>query len=364
MPGPHPVRLAGALLIACPALAAAQSEASLGLGAGTVRFPGGSSVSVVSLGPELQFVGPVGNLQAGGTVAALPSGNAYLQGRLSAWAATSPLAGRWRLAVDGALTGATSGPGTASGAGQVSVEALRAGSRWGAAVGAGPASGWIAGEFPVTAWRARLRLWWQNLPGRLHLFAKVEPTWFLDAWFTDVEAGVGLGRGRFETTLSGSARLSDAYGSKAAGLATAELRLTPEVSLEAGGGNVLPDPYQGLPASGFATVGIRIHLPLGTGTPKTLIGGRAFTAVRRGAAIVIRLRDHEAHAVAIAGDWTGWTPTAPSRVARGSWEWSVLLSPGPHQFVVFIDGEAWQIPDGVPSVADGMGGRVAVLTVF
>jgi hypothetical protein len=32
--------------------------------------------------------------------------------------------------------------------------------------------------------------------------------------------------------------------------------------------------------------------------------------------------------------------------------------------MVLIDGAPWRIPDGVPSVPDGMGGRVAVLNVF
>jgi hypothetical protein len=32
--------------------------------------------------------------------------------------------------------------------------------------------------------------------------------------------------------------------------------------------------------------------------------------------------------------------------------------------MVLIDGAPWRIPDGVASVPDGMGGRVAVLNVF
>jgi hypothetical protein len=39
------------------------------------------------------------------------------------------------------------------------------------------------------------------------------------------------------------------------------------------------------------------------------------------------------------------------------------LRPGVYHFTLLVDGSAWTIPSGVPSVPDGMGGRVAVLVV-
>jgi len=329
-----------------------------------VRFPGGSTLGVVSLGPAVQLLSPGRSITADGTLAELPSGNGYVQGRLALWAATPPLADRWRLAVDAQLSGAASGRGTGSGAGQLGVEALFAAPRWGVGVASGPASGWIVHEIPVTAWRARIRGWWQTVPAGTQLFASIEPTRFLGAWYTDLTGGLILHTSRVEARISTSARVSQIYGSRGAGLAAVELRLAPGVSLEASGGNVLPDPYQGLPASGFVSVGLRVHLPSRRDAPTTLVRSRSLTAFRRGDGIVIRLRLRDAHRVAIAGDWNEWTATPLVQSDPDRWELLIALPAGPHRFMVFIDGAPWRIPDGVPSVPDGMGGRVAVLNVF
>ncbi|MGE5744846.1 MAG: glycogen-binding domain-containing protein [Gemmatimonadota bacterium] len=269
------------------------------------------------------------------------------------------------MAVEGRLSGVTSGAGTGSGAGQLSVEGLWAAPRCGLAIGTGPAAGWVTGDpSAVTAWRARLRGWWQNVPGRLQLTGSVEPARFLGAWFTDVGAGLVARSQRLEFGVASSARLSRRYGSKAAGLGTIELRMSPRVTLEGAVGNVLPDPYQALPASGFVTVGARFHLSPHSRRSDEVVRSRTFSAFRRGDGILVRIRLRDARVVTIAGDWNGWTPAPLERTDGDVWESTFPLTAGPHRFVVFVDDAAWQIPEGVPSVPDGMGGRVAVLTVF
>lgn len=343
----------------------AQSDVSLGFGLGTVRLPRDSTLGVISLAPSLQIIGPNHVVDLGGTLASLPSGNGYAQARLSTWLSSAPLIGRWRMALEGRLSAATSGDSTGSGAGQLSVEALWAVPRWGVAVATGPAVGWVSGDTAaVIAWRARFRAWWQNLPGRLQLTGSVEPTWFLDAWFTDVGASLIARSRRLEAGIGGSVRLSQTFGSKGAALASVAFRLSPRVSLEAAGGNVLPDPYQALPASGFVTGGVRIHFSRTTGRPDAIVRSRTFSAFRRGDGVLVRIRVRDAQLVTIAGDWNGWAPAPLERTAGDVWESAFPLTPGLHQFVVFVDGAAWQIPEGLPSVPDGMGGRVAVLTVF
>ncbi len=356
--------LTGVLLVGRPAAMRAQTDASLAVGVGTVRFPGGTTVGVFSVVPGLQITSPGRDISVGGTFASLPSGNGYVQGRFAAWMATAPFAGRWRLAGEAQLSGATRGAGLANGAGRLAVEGLFAARRWGVGAAAGPVSGWILGAAPVTAWRARVRGWWRDAPGQLELIANIEPTRFLGAWFTDVGSGLVARSGRLEARVSASARLSGTYGSKAAALGSAELRLSPRVSLEAVGGNVLPDPYQGLPASGFVTAGVRINFPLRTGSPDALVQSRSFRVSRRGDEIVIRLKRSGARDVAVAGDWNGWTPVPLARIGHDLWELPTPIPRGSHHFVMIIDGTPWQIPEGVPSVPDGMGGRVAVLTVF
>jgi AMP-activated protein kinase-like protein len=356
--------IAATILVVSPTGARAQADLSLGLGLGTVRFPGGSTLGVLSLSPSLLLQDPGRALDAGGTLARLPSGASYLQGTVGGWMATAPLAKRWRLALEAQISGATTGRGTASGVGRVGVEGVFAAARWGVAAATGPTSGWIDSVAPVTAWHSRLRGWWQGAPGNPDFFASVEPTRFLGAWFTDVSGGLALRRNRIVASVSASARVSAAYGSKAAALAAVELRLTPTVSFEASGGNVLPDPYQGLPASGFVTVGVRVHFPFHPAASTALVHSGPFVAFRRGAVVVIRIRLRGVRVVTVAGDWNDWTPAPLEQSGHGLWEVSLPLSPGPHRFMIMVDGAPWEIPEGVPSVPDGMGARVAVLNVF
>ena len=294
------------LIVALTAIrsVSAQTDASVGLGFGTVRYPGGASLGIASLGPTLERSAPGQFLTLGGVVSALPHGDWYAQGRGTFWVATPPLGGRWRLAADIALGATTSGAGTgSSGSGQLIGEVLRVAPRWGLAFGGGPTSGWIAGDLPVTAAHVRLRGWWQAPAGRLLLSSSIEPTRLLGAWFTDAGGGVQAHLGRFDARLWVSGRLSAAFGSKGAALGTADFRLSSNVTLEGSGGNVLPDPYQGFPRSAFVTAGVRLHL--GKVRPSTRAGPGPFTVGRRPNNVLLRLRQR-ASTVEIAGDWNGW----------------------------------------------------------
>jgi hypothetical protein len=355
--------LAVALAAVITAPVSAQTDASFGVGFGTVRYPGGTSIGIVSVSPMLQLIAPGRELWLGGNVSALPQGDWYGQARTAFWAATRPLGGRWRLAADFELGGATRGASTTSGAGQLAAEALWVMPRWGLGLGGGPASGWITGAEPVTAARTRLRGWWQDLSTRLSFSASIEPTRLLGAWFTDLGAGMDVRGGRLEAHVWASGRVSAVYGSKAAALASAELRLSPLVSLEASGGSVLPDPYQGFPRSTFVTAGVRFRLP-NHAAEVVPAGGGPLTVTHRADGLVIRLRRRGPTTVSVAGDWNDWTPTPFARVDRDVWEVVLPLSRGTYHFTLLIDGAAWTIPAGVPSVPDGMGGRVAVLTVL
>lgn len=340
----------------------AQTDASVGLGLGTVRYPGGTGLGIASLGPTLERSTAGQFLTLGAVVSALPHGDWYAQARGTYWIATPPMAGRWRLAADVALGATTSGAGTgASGTGQLIGEVLRIAPRWGVAFGGGPTSGWITEAPPVTAAHLRLRGWWQDRPGRLFLSSSIEPTRLLGAWFTDAGGGAQAHLGRIDARLWVSGRVSAVYGSKGAALGSADLRLSSTVTLEASGGNVLPDPYQGFPRAAFVTAGVRLHL----GKARPWIGSvpGPVTLVRSPTGLLLRLRQR-ANTVAIAGDWNGWTLTPLDRTGPDQWEIVLPLSAGTYHYTLFFEGSAWTIPANVPSVPDGFGGRVAVLTVF
>lgn len=341
----------------------AQTDASVGIGLGTVRFAGGTSLGIVSLGPNLRLVAPGRELSLGGTVSALPRGDWYTQGRAAFWATTPALAGRWRLAVDLGLSGATQGVGTSTGAGLLVGEALWVATKWGLGLGAGSASGWITREAPVSAFHARVRGWWQAPATPLALSVGLAPTRFPRDWFTDIDVRVSTRRDRLEASVSASARVSGVYGSKAAALATAEWRLSPGVSIEAGGGSLLPDPYQGFPRSGFIAVGARFHFSARAREVRVHHAG-PLTITRRAGSIVLQLRMPGVRSVSIAGDWNGWTRIPLAQVGPGVWELALHLSNGKHSYMLFLDGKAWVIPERVPTIPDGLGGRVAVLTIL
>jgi hypothetical protein len=364
MPRSPALVVVAVLAAAGPRGVGAQTGVSVGFGVGTVRLAGGTSFGIASLGPTLRLVAPGRELSLGGTFGALPQGDWYTQGRADFWASTPALASRWRLAIDLGLSGATQGAGSGSGAGLLVAEALWVGPRWGMGLGAGPASGWISHGTPVTAFHARLRGWWQGPAARLALSASIAPTRFLGAWFTDVDAGLVARRDRLEARVSATGRLSETYGSKSAAIASVEWRWSPRVSLEASGGTVLPDPYQGFPRTGFITAGIRLHLSIHPTTASPIVTGGPLTVIRRAGRLAFRLRQPGARTVSIAGDWNAWTAAPLAHVGSDVWEVVLPLSPGFYHFALFIDGVAWTIPHGVPSVPDGMGGRVAVLSVL
>jgi hypothetical protein len=79
---------------------------------------------------------------------------------------------------------------------------------------------------------------------------------------------------------------------------------------------------------------------------------------------VLRLTQRGADLVSITGDWNGWTSAPLARVGADTWQIVLSLAAGTYHFTLLVDGSPWRIPDGVPTVPDGMGGRVAVLIVL
>lgn len=360
-----------AALLACAAIGLvrppsvlAQTNASVALGSGTVRFPDGSRLGLLSLAPALQLLSPYRQATAGATLARLSRGGWYGQGHVAMWAATHPLAARWQLAADFDVGGtALQGP-AATGAGHLTAEALWAAPRWGVAAGAGGASGWGSGMAAITAPHARFRAWWQSPAGNVAVSGDIEPTRFLGAWYSDVDAGLVVRRDRLDLHLWTSARLSAAYGSKLSALASVTWRLSPVLALEASGGSVLSDPYQGLPRSAFAAGGVRLHLPRRGWRRDPAFRSDRVRVIPREGGVVLRLRQRDGRSVTVAGDWNAWLPAPLRRTGTDSWEITLSLASGTYHFTVLVDGVPWTVPEGVPTVPDGMGGRVAVLTVL
>src|SRR2546421_10421 len=135
----------------CAHTSLAQTQASLGVGVGTVRFPGGTSFSSATFAPALEYVTEARYGSVAGSLASLPGGAWSLQGRADVWAATRPLLGRVRLGAEGIWAGTTRTDGGWTAVAHGIGEALWGNANWGGGIGGGP-----SGEFPTpTARRGR-----------------------------------------------------------------------------------------------------------------------------------------------------------------------------------------------------------------
>ena len=359
-------------LIALPSALAAQGQASVGIGVGTVRHTGGSSFSAATLSPAAQLLSPSLYLGAGGAVSILEGGVWAEQGRADLWAAfPRGRSSGTRIAVSATVAGSTRSDGVPAGAGAALAELVWGVAWGGAAVGIGGAGGVIESAPSVGALRLRARAWWQPGENPTQLSLSVEGTRFLGAWYADLAGGATLEGPRLVASLWAGARVSSAYGSTGAGSATIQYFVTPSIALEASGGSYLRDPFQGLPRAGFGSGGVRVFTaprspPRATAPTPIPTGLAPLVAQHRGGGdtVVVRFRMDSAHSVAIAGSWNTWTPVPLRGLGADIWEAALVLPPGTYYFNLVVDGQEWVVPGGVAVVSDGMGGLVAVLTVL
>lgn len=339
--------------------AAAQVDGAVGVGAGTVRYPGGTSFGSAILSPSARYTGATLVADLSSSIASLPGGNWAGLGLMNLSAVTK------QLGVEASFAGTTvtgSGP---TGAAHAVGELRWSRTNWGAAVGGGPSTGLISGAPPVTALHTRARLWWRPSDGATSTTVQlsVEPTHFPDGWFTDASAGATFERGRAVVSLWTLARLSSTYTSTVAGSAYLQVFVRPRVSLEFGGGSSLSEPYQGLPRAGFVTLAVRFHRSPRAPPPAAVPQLGPLVPTPRGDSLVVRFRMPDARSVAIAGDWNAWQPVQLRALGEDVWEGTLVLRHGLYHFNLQVDGSDWVVPNGVATVPDGLGGMVALLVV-
>jgi hypothetical protein len=364
-------RCFGALLVAAglAAPAAAQTDASLGIGVGTVRYPGGTSFGSAVLSPAFRFAAPKLVAEASGSEASLPGSVWASQARANIWGVVADLTDRLHFTGELTLAGTTLSSGGSTAAAHGLGELLWSSPHWGLGLGAGPSTGLITGVLPVTALHTRARAWWRPVDSVAVRDVQVilEPTHFPDGWFTDAGAGGTFERGQAVVSLWVAARFTATSGSKAGGNALVQLYVKPRVSIELGGGSYLNDPYQDLPRAGFVTLGVRLHVsprhPLAAPPLAAAAAPGPLTPATLGDSQVVRFRMPGARALAIAGDWNAWEPVTLQSLGADVWAGALHLPPGVYHFNLVVDGSDWVVPNGVATIPDGMGGIVAVLIV-
>jgi hypothetical protein len=143
---------------------------------------------------------------------------------------------------------------------------------------------------------------------------------------------------------------------------TAAVWVRPRAAVVISGGEYSPDLLQGLPGGRFFSIGIRLtsgrSRPIPLTTPAPIVYTPA--AARSGS---IGFEVDGAEQVEIAGDWTGWERVPMTQDSRGRWIVPAVLQPGVYRFNLRVDGERWIVPDAVPAIDDGYGGRVGLLII-
>src|SRR5207247_1847562 len=84
---------------------ATQARASFGVGAGTVRYSGGTSFSSATFSPAAGFASLNLAADVSGSFASLPGGVWSGQGRGDLWVASGAVFHEWRLGLEGVLAG-------------------------------------------------------------------------------------------------------------------------------------------------------------------------------------------------------------------------------------------------------------------
>jgi hypothetical protein len=353
-----------ALLALLPVTLCAQRQASLGIGAGIVRYSGGSSFSAFTLAPALQLNTASTYLSGGGALSLLRGGVWAGQARADIWGVLTQQTRGIRPALSATLA-ATRSDGVAAAASAAALVEALAGD---VALGAGFVTGVIQQEPGVGAFRMRARTWWLLPTSPTQVSLTTEATHFLGAWYTDVVGGVSYEGARTVGSLWLTGRFSKTYGSTAAASASLQYFFTPSVAVEASGGNYLRDPFQGLPRAGFVTGAVRFFAARRVAMaapPSARPVLQPLVAIHRGGdTVTVRFHMPGARSVAIAGNWNEWTPEALQGLGEDIWEATLRLSPGTYYFNLVVDGNEWVVPGGVATISDGMGGMLALLNVL
>lgn len=150
----------------------------------------------------------------------------------------------------------------------------------------------------------------------------------------------------------------------------------PTVALTASAGTTADDPLRNVPASRFATVGLRWR-PASSGIgrarpaqpgapaptlPEPTTARSAADVVVRDGDRVLRVLAPGATRVEVRADATEWRPVALAPDGR-HWTLPVRVAPGTQRLLVRIDGGEWTVPANLPTIDDEFGTRVGLLVV-
>jgi hypothetical protein len=182
--------------------------------------------------------------------------------------------------------------------------------------------------------------------------------------YPEAHLALAFSRGPADLDVYGGLRWSsfdgDGLDERWAG-ASAAFWVSANAAVVVSGGQYSSDVLQGLPGGDFVSIGLRLTPRRSRPIPVLAAAPIVYTPEAASAGVAFRV--DAGNGVEVAGDWNGWQPEPLQRDASGRWVMPATLTPGVYRFNLRVDGERWVVPDEVPSVDDGFGGRVGILII-
>lgn len=330
-------------------------------------------------GPSLRlaFAGARGRFFASGEAGTLATFGAAAAHAVVQGGARSAGRGPWSAELAGELS-TVAGSNNSGGAGTalLSARLQRAGTRYGATLGA---IGHASARLHTTLGGAGLEVgaWW-SLP-RARLTASLAQEWARAELYTlrfregfagtspvrYTEGGLSLHTETDRATLDVSATMrrdrDAATLYERGGSVSAAVWLRHSTALVVTASRQLPDWIRGGDAVDAVSLGLRFYqsMPVTERLSRVLLVAQVVdTADVR----YLRVRAAGAKSIEVMGDFTEWE--AQPLVRRGDvFERTLPLSSGLHRLLIRLDGGAWRTAVNTPAVDDDYGGRVGLLVV-
>jgi hypothetical protein len=232
----------------------------LGATAGAVKYDAQSTTTSLALNPEIRYENRGFVLDVGGGYTAGSDGGRVADGGGTIWGSTRPQTSHFQL--DGLLQMSLTHPQADSSSSAVfglgEVAYTLAGR--GIAAGLGTVQATIQGTPTVGAFRTELRGWAVVADGDVTLTGSVEPTRLAGAWFTEFATGAEWTPGAWDVSAGLRLRQATGSGTTLGGAGSVSRDVTPRWAVELDLGRYLKDPYQGLPAGYFISLGVKLKI--------------------------------------------------------------------------------------------------------
>lgn len=329
-----------------------------------VAFDTITTLNAVSVSPAVEWQSAARFANLGGSIAGFEDGEwaAQARGDLSLLFNPFGAVSRLRLETAGVAAGTyhTSDFGTAAGRAELRLHlASRQVGGW---VGGVAAAGWSSGSETATAIGPTAGVW--GRAGGTRASLRLTPLRIEGFWFPELDGRASAAFGRFEAAAYGGWRDGNteaAIDTDWWGGGSLMFWLSPTVAVIAAGGSYPEDLLQALPTGRYVSFGVRVTSRRATVPFVRSIGRPVYE--RESGSGLLRFRVANATRVEFASDRTQWRRLPMQRAPDGSWILRLRLPPGVHRFNLIVDGTEWIVPEGVPPLADGYGGRVGLLIV-